>query len=1021
MTLRLGFAMICRLNARLLGVGGLALACSSWVGTAKDLTKAEGLAFFENRIRPIFVEHCYPCHSTEAKKVKGALKLDTQADFLKGGTDGTIVVAGHPEQSALIRAVRYEDPDFQMPPNKDGAKKLPEANIADLVRWVSMGAPYPETAQGTAPLASKSWAFAPIKNPRPPSVKKSKWPANSVDRFILAKIEANGGSPAEPADRHTLIRRATYDLTGLPPTPEEVDEFINDRSPAAFSQVVDRLLESRAYGEHWGRHWLDIVRYADTAGDTADYPVGLAWRYRNYVVDSFNADKPYDEFIREQIAGDILAERGPQARYAERVVATGFLAISRRFGFDSEKYHHLTLQDTLDTMGQTVLGLSLGCARCHDHKFDPISMQDYYALYGIFSSTRFPFPGSEQKPLMRSMVPLIPPQESQPAWREYDQQVAALSAGLKDRKGNVPGGVFRSLHDPDGDFETQKDAAGGSYGFIVPPWRSEGKVSVSMAAQSPFKNLYPLGKFGANVAGGEHDYHLTEALYPHPTRTNDRLLYVNIDFRVAAPDAAAMGAHRFWIGAQTGSPAVELLISSDAVSTFRRGRVEKLATVAPSQWHNLQLTLDLTQRTFTGTLGRTDGTQEISKNQFASKWAGNLDHVQWDSKARQNSALPSLEIDNFAAQFHLIPKVSTNGSIANADKGDIKVDSEKLTTLLINGPFEMAYGVVEGTPHDARLQMRGEPDRPGEESPRGFIKALGGRALPTGTRGSGRFELAQWLTRPENPLTARVMVNRLWQYHFGRGLVSTPNDFGIRGQEPTHPELLDYLATQFRRSGWSMKAMHRLLMLSATYQQSSPRLEGNSTSHDYSSFERRRLGAEELRDAMLAISHELKPGPGREHAFPSPVTATFSQHGPFSAVYEHQQRSIYLMTQRIKRHPFLALFDGPDPNATTADRRPTTVPTQALYFLNSPFVHEMAAKCATHLRANQPNDVQRVNQAWRLTTGRSPSPTEQSEAAVFLAAYRAELTAAGQVDPEAGALAAYVRSLFGSNEFLHLD
>ncbi len=218
-----------------------------------------------------------------------------------------------------------------------------------------------------------------------------------------------------------------------------------------------------------------------------------------------------------------------------------------------------------------------------------------------------------------------------------------------------------------------------------------------------------------------------------------------------------------------------------------------------------------------------------------------------------------------------------------------------------------------------------------------------------------------------------------------------------------------------------MKAMHRLLMLSATYQQSSPRLEGNSTSHDYSSFERRRLRAEELRDAMLAISHELKPGPGREHAFPSPVTATFSQHGPFSAVYEHQQRSIYLMTQRIKRHPFLALFDGPDPNATTADRRPTTVPTQALYFLNSPFVHEMAAKCANHLRANQPNDVQRVNQAWRLTTGRSPSPIEQSEAAVFLAAYRAELTAAGQVDPEAGALAAYVRSLFGSNEFLHLD
>ena len=346
----------------------------------------------------------------------------------------------------------------------------------------------------------------------------------------------------------------------------------------------------------------------------------------------------------------------------------------------------------------------------------------------------------------------------------------------------------------------------------------------------------------------------------------------------------------------------------------------------------------------------------------------------------------------------------------------------------------MAYGVVEGTPHNARLQMRGEPDRPGEETPRGFIRALGGGALPEGTEGSGRLELARWLTRPDNPLTARVMVNRIWQYHFGRGLISTPNDFGVRGQPPTHPELLDYLASRFIQSGWSVKAMHRLIMKAATYQQAgqysvfsdqaSPagdKLSGgplntDSLNTEYSFFERRRLSAEEIRDAILAISGELDRAPGREHPFPSPVTASYTQHAPFSAVYDHDQRSVYLMSQRIKRHPFLALFDGADPNASTADRRITTVPTQALFFLNSPFVHEKAAKCAGRLRSACTDESQRIELAWRLTIGRAPTESERSEAAEFLTAYGAELIAAGQTDAEPAALAAYVRSLFASNE-----
>lgn len=1010
-------------RTRLVAGGVLLLSCE----TARPANNSVGLEFFENKIRPVFVEHCYSCHSAVAKKIRGALKLDSREDFLKGGTDGIIVVAGQPSKSPLIRAVRYENPELQMPPHKDGGKKLPDMVIADLVQWVSMGAPYPETPRAQIKTQPKSWAFAPIKNPPSPKVKNRAWPENSIDAYILAKIEAKGHQPSLPADRRTLIRRVTYDLTGLPPTPSEVDQFIADIAPDAFARVVDRLLASPAYGERWGRHWLDVVRYADTAGDTADYPVGLAWRYRNYVIDSLNADKPYDEFVREQIAGDIIAGNGPRPLYAERITATGFLAISRRFGFDSEKYHHLTLQDTLDTMGQTVLGISLGCARCHDHKFDAISMQDYYALYGIFESSRYAFPGSEQKPQMRSMVPLIPPQESQRAWRAHDQRVGALAGEVARQKGKVPTAVFRSLHDPDGDFETQKDAAGGSYGVIVPPWHSEGNVSVALSAQSPYKNIYTSGKYGATIAAGTNHYRLSLGLPPQLTSENAALLYLNLDFRTAAPDPAVTGKHRFWIGPREGSPVIELFLSSEALYVRREPDLEKLAAVASHQWHNLQLTLDLKNRTYSGSLSQPESSLPISQQAFANPGAAGMDRVQLDAEIPTRAAVPFLEIDHFALQpnpiaattTHAPPLSDTLGTVATTP--DTTNLTQTLSALLVNGPCGMTYGVVEGTPLDAHTQLRGEPSRPGAETPRGFIKALGGGALPPGTQGSGRYELAAWLTRPENPLTARVMVNRLWQHHFGQGLVGTPNDFGVRGTLPTHPELLDHLATRFLQNGWSIKTIHRLILLSATYQQSSSPQGQKTGASPLASFERRRLSAEELRDTILAVGQELDRAQGRDHPFPSPVTASFTQHSPFSAVYDHHQRSVYLMTQRIKRHPFLALFDGPDPNATTPDRRATTVPTQALFFLNSPFVHEMAGKCAAQLMTEHRETDPRIDNAWRLTVGRSPTAPELLEARTFLAYYTKELSDAGQAQGETIALSAYVRSLFGSNEFLHLD
>lgn len=1176
-----------------------------------------------------------------------------------------------------------------------------------MKRWMIMGwllwAASMRGAAAAIPAPADHWAFQPVRNPEPPEVHRISWCRSPLDRFILARLEAAGVTPTPAADRQTLIRRVSFDLTGLPPTAEDVEAFVADPSPDAYSRLVDRLLDSPQYGEHWGRHWLDVVRYADTAGETADYPVPAAWRYRNYVIDAFNQDKPYDEFLREQIAGDVLARKGPRERYSENVTATGFLAISRRFGFDSENYHHLTIQDTIDTVGQSVLGLSLGCARCHAHKFDPVPMQDYYALYGIFDSTRYAFPGSEQKQRSRALAPLIPPQESGPRWRDYEVRVASLAGALERQKQAAPSAVLRSLDDLDGDFELQAPAAGGSKGVLVPPWVYDGPIAVTTDAQSPYKNAHPLGRVGASIPDGVQGYRIAQAL--HPTRRRgDGSLHVNLDFRVSTNGLAGGGRHRFWLGSSAGSPAVEVMMGVDSIAVRTGDRVEILGSLQPGRWHNVQVDLDLVSGLVSGRVGMPGAVTEFSARPVNLRWDGTLDFVGVDSADAGSSALPGLWLDNLAVQETPLSPVSVelpgfaqrtgepdaaavsariqelagldgdfelqtaksapvapwrpgpksaveirteaqspfrnlypagglgirlpnsevyngfgqtlfrrwertkdlrfhagfdfrcaevsagdggtwrfylghgagssaavelelngteffrrsggernpvcplrvgewyqvqltldlkegrySGFIASAagrtefggavasgwdgivdytfvdsygSRGGVKpgldvdnfvlsetplapfgapgpVASEsgrearrreiatlrnelvrraeaaeqtrrQLKDLLADGPFELAYAVSEGTPRNARMQLRGEPDKLGEEVPRGFLSALGGGPLPSMTAGSGRLELAEWLTSPANPLTARVMVNRIWEYHFGQGLVRTPNDFGTRGLRPTHPELLDYLATAFVRSGWSIKSLHRMILASATYRQqsrfspgrepagnSSPAEEcpvlpvGNvrssgrvatvSGSDLASPFSRRRLGAEETRDAILFASGELDPSPGTSHPFPAPTDWGYTQHGPYSAVYDHARRSVYLMTQRIKRHPFLALFDGADPNSSTPDRRVTTVPTQALYFLNDPFVHASSQALAGRIASAGGTEEDHIRGVYRRVLGRDPTPGERSDAAAFLGAYRAEFKASGETAPGDPALSALVRVLFGSNEFLTVD
>ena len=724
------------------------------------------LAFFERKIRPLLIEHCYDCHSEKSDNVEGHLLVDSAPTMLRGGTAGPAIIPGDPEHSLLIEAVRYNNQDIAMPP--DG--KLTKEQIASLEEWIRMGAPDPRQSTTTIPMktidvaeAREFWSFRPVADPTVPTVKNADWPATDIDRFVLAELERRKLDPVHNASKRKLIRRATFDLIGLPPAPAEIQAFINDTSPQAFEIVVERLLASPQYGERWGRHWMDLVRYADTAGENSDFPIPQAYLYRNYIIDAFNSDKPYDEFLREQIAGDLLPAASDVERN-EHTVATGYIAISRRFGSVIENYpQHLTIEDTIDNMSRVILGLTVSCARCHDHKFDPILQTDYYGLYGIFKSTKYAFPGIELDKKPRDFVPL-------------------LSAGQ-------PSGA-------------------------------------------------------------------------------------------------------------------------------------------------------------------------------------------------------------------------------------------------------VAYAVVDGVAGDAPLQIRGEPQQPGDVIPRKFPDLLGGQRLTQAqARHSGRLQLAQWLTDRENPLTARVMINRIWQDHFGAGLVKTPSDFGARGQPPTHPELLDWLAMRFMESGWSIKHMHRLMMNSRIYQLDStaggsddnrqPGLAADPENALRWRFSRRRLDAESLRDTLLLLSGDLDGTKMNEpHPFPAAEKWEYTQHHPFRDSYDSNRRSVYLMTARLNANSFFTTFDGADRNASTSKRDSSVTSVQSLYLLNNEWVHQRAALFAQRLIRERDNDEARLRLAFELALGRPPSSEDTEIAKTFMQTIRPKLatdeeTSQAAVDSECWT--SFARALFRTNEFLYID
>ena len=993
--------------------------------------------FFEAQVRPVLIKHCLQCHGT--RKQEGGLRLDSRAGWMQGGDRGVTIVPGKPSESLLIQAVQHKDANLQMPPSKP----LDVHEIAALKEWVSRGAPDPRTAEPTTGTSTRLdvkgsrsfWSFQKLHKPAIPINQSDDWSLNPIDSFILAQLREQGISPVSDTDRRTLIRRATFDLTGLPPTPREINAFLSDESPDAFANLLDRLLDSEAYGERWGRHWLDVARYADTAGDGADYPVREAYKYRDWVIRAFNDDMPYDQFIREQMAGDILAQRDSidqPDKYANQITATGFLAIGKRYGYKaSPAFQHLDFADVIDSVGRSLLGLSLGCARCHDHKYDPVSAEDYYALYGILQSTRWAFPGGEEQKRPAHFPAVVPPSQVTHLEQQKAAEIARIDAKLaglqRRRKQYDPNWEAGGL---DLNFETQKQGKP-----PTDPWVSAGPIEITPESQSPFEHIHPKGKLGVRIGSGKQTDGLRYVFQDGLRSTPGRKMHFTVDFRSVTENEK--GAYRFYLGrGVVQSLAIQCSATATEFAVSNGGKWETIRKLTPGTWYTLRITIDPSNKTFSGIVGTQDDLTEFSDMAVGPDWDGIADCFICDGFGHIAGPACSRDLDNLGLAEHPFdapgskktqPRVITADSKKQLAALDIEIQAldKQREAVALRPAYAVAYGVSEATPVNARIQLRGEPYRTTDEVPRRFLEALGGDRVPEQSSGSGRLELAHWITRPSNPLTARVIVNRIWQWHFGRGLVDTSSDFGSRGSRPSHPELLDWLASEFIDNGWSFKSLHRLIMQSRTYQLASfddtKNLVVDPENRWHWRYSRRSLDAESIRDSMLAVSGQLDRTVPQSHPFPDVESWGFTIHKPFHAVYESNHRSVYLMVQRNRRHPYLALFDAADPNQSVASRQPTTTPTQALFLMNSPFVHEQAIGFAQRIISHSGDDHSKLRWAFETTHGQVPEQAVIDDALVFLSNYRKKLDGKNDQQNDVAAWSALSRVLLTSNAFLFVD
>ncbi len=868
--------------------------------SVRGAQKAEDLEFFEKSIRPVLVERCYSCHSADAEKLKGDLKLDSRADLLKGGTDGPVVVPGNAETSRLIEAIRYHNADFQMPPAKQG--KLPDEQIADFVRWVNSGAPFPESPGVTnskAASAKPHWAFQPVGNPPVPSVREKKWVRSPVDNFILSKLEAAKLPPSPPADPRTLIRRATYDLTGLPPTPEEVDAFARDHSPAAYEKLVDRLLASPRYGERWGRYWLDVARYADTKGyvyggrEETKFVHSAA--YRDWVIRAFNEDLPYDQFLKLQIAADQMdADR-------ESLAAMGYLTLGRRF----LGVVHDIIDDRIDVLMRGTQALTVSCARCHDHKFDPIPTKDYYSLYGVFA-------GSYERTI------------------ELDARSISAKNAL--------------------DYDTELKKREDKYREALDRRREEQAKRFRARTTEYLRAVLEVEKLS------------TETFYAFVTK--DEINPVVVRQWQTYLLAAAKSSNSVW------APWNAFATSPTNFTAFLASTNKINPLVVKALTNNPPATMrDLADR-YGALLLEVDAkwTKAEGKKLSANEEELRLVLHGPDSPA----AVPSGAIVDLEWFFDEPTRV---------ELGTLQAQIDLWMTQSPGSPPHAVILQDRALQRNPRVFRRGNPANKGDEVPRQYLAILSGAERKPFATGSGRFELANAIASKDNPLTARVMANRIWLHHFGAGLVRTPSDFGTRSDPPSHPELLDWLARDFMDHNWSIKKLQRTIMLSATYQQSSGdyplAAAADPENKLLARMNHRRLDFEVLRDSLLATSGRLDlkmGGPGTD-LFKNPANA---------------RRSVYGFIDRQFLPGPYRVFDFANPDMHAAQRSDTTVPQQALFFMNSPFVVEQSRALAARAGEGQPRE--KLRELYRLTFQREPTTRQIAEGLNFIATVQTEPT-----------------------------
>ena len=1099
----------------------LALAALT-LGSAGAQTS--GADFFEKNVRPLLVQRCLTCHAS-VDHPAGGLRMDSRESLVQGGSRGPAIVDGKPEDSWIIRAVRQTSSNLRMPPGS----KLSDAEIAMLAQWIAMGAPWP--GNGTPERAKepqKFWAFTPPKDPAIPDVKNAAWVKSPIDAFVLAGLEAKDLKPAPPAGKRELIRRATFDLTGLPPTPEEIQAFLNDAHPDAFARVVDRLLASPRYGERWGRHWLDVARYADSNGLDENLVYKNAYRYRDYVIQAFNKDKPYDQFVREQLAGDLLPDAKDLATTFERWTATGFLSLGAKMLAEDDpvKMQMDIVDEQLDTASRAFMALTVGCARCHDHKFDPIPQADYYSMAGIFKSSKT-MENFKVVAKWNEYV-LAPPEDRarlqaheakiKAKGKEIDRVVKAENRKLAEEARSKAGAyllaasdVLRYARIP---LKPALENAGNGAAVVVreagsfdrgnaPRQLKKGDPNAPAGAKGPFfaeydvtvaaAGDYQLDFLELETGGGTADIWLNGVLMKKgaapvenraasedaggwsvagifPLAAGRNTLRLEHKSRFPYFEKLSVAPSSLPAGAPVPKTNVQIARQYGINPGFLNHWAEEMvrAKGAPNSvlfaWYAFDAKGSLDDNSLSGWTSpaatRFQGFRPKTREQLAAHYQESFQEAdrQWreiqaarppadgtqhddemedpPKKEVKEPGLPDSSLEAFRELLYAkagpfrAPEEAKQYFPAAAQEQLTRMEKEHTDLEAAKPDFPQAMGVCEGANvGDLAIHIRGSHWTLGPVTPRRFLRVIAGENQPAIPQGqSGRLQLAEWLTAPGHPLTSRVMANRIWRWHFGRGIVPSVDNFGRLGEPPSNLPLLDWLSLQFTGHGWSIKQMHRLMMLSNTYQMSSA-YDAHAAEIDPENTllwraSRRRLEAEEIRDAIMAVSGDLDLTAGgsilnykdREY-----VADTEKRGG---GDYDRNRRAVYIPVVRSSMYEVFQAFDLPDPSTSNGDRSATVVAPQALFMMNGSVVLGHTKTMARKLLARADlDDAGRVREAYERALGRPAAANEIDRALSFIAKVDQAMKDHVQDPAERHAFAwqSFCKSLISSNEFIYLN